>query len=155
MHGLVSLIMLVIGCRSNSATMSSCEGMPAQVHKSRLSDFSSADLIFSSSACTRRLILLSFADSQVSISPLTDYTSTFRSTSFRASERQTKTLDEICLHRRSRGGGRGGGAPGGRMEVGSVRWQVEGGGGGVSDGRPVGRVNSIPAMHKPAASQRN
>ena len=27
------------------------------------------------------------------------------------------------------------------------------GGGGVSDGRPVGRVNSIPAMHNPAASQ--
>jgi hypothetical protein len=97
--------------------------------------------------------LISFADAQVSISPLTDYTSTFRSTSFRASERQTKALDEICLHRRSRGGGRGGGAPGGRMEVGGVRWQVEGGGGGVREGRPVGRVNSIPAMHNPAASQ--
>ena len=39
------------------------------------------------------------------------------------------------------------------MEVGGVRWQVEGGGEGVSDGRPVGRVNSIPAMHITAASQ--
>ena len=96
---------------------------------------------------------VSFADSQVSISPFTDYTSTFPSTSFRATERQTKTLQEICLHRRSRGGGRGGGAPGGRMEVGGVRWQVEGWGGGVREGRPVGRVNSIPAMHNPAASQ--
>jgi hypothetical protein len=46
-------------------------------------NFSPADLIFSSSACTRRFILLSFADAQVSISPLTDYTSRFRSTSFR------------------------------------------------------------------------
>jgi hypothetical protein len=36
-----------------------------------------------------------------------------------------------------------------------VRWQVEGGRGGVSDGRPVGMVNSIPAMHKPVASHRN
>ena len=26
-------------------------------------------------------------------------------------------------------------------------------GGGVREGRPVGRVNSIPAMHNPAASQ--
>ena len=49
--------------------------------------FSPADLIFSSSACTRKFILLSFADAQVSISPLTDYTSRFRSTSFRYSIR--------------------------------------------------------------------
>ena len=49
--------------------------------------FSPADLIFSSSACTRKFILLSFADAQVSISPLTDYTSWFRSTSFRYSIR--------------------------------------------------------------------
>ena len=35
------------------------------------SSFSHADLIFSSSACTRKFILLSFADAQVSISPLT------------------------------------------------------------------------------------
>ena len=50
-------------------------------------NFSPADLIFSSSACTRKFILLSFADAQVSISPLTDYTSRFRSTSFRYSIR--------------------------------------------------------------------
>ena len=51
------------------------------------SSFSPADLIFSSSACIRKFILLSFADAQVSISPLTDYTSRFRSTSFRYSIR--------------------------------------------------------------------
>ena len=44
-------------------------------------------MIFSSSACIRKFILLSFADAQVSISPLTDYTSRFRSTSFRYSIR--------------------------------------------------------------------
>ena len=49
--------------------------------------FSPADLIFSSSACIRKFILLSFAVAQVSISPLTDYTSRFRSTSFRYSIR--------------------------------------------------------------------
>jgi hypothetical protein len=41
--------------------------------------FSPADLIFSSSACIRKFILFSFANAQFSISPLTDYTSRFRS----------------------------------------------------------------------------
>ena len=38
---------------------------------------------------------------------------------------------------------------------GGRRCEVAGGrgGGGVREGRPVGRVNSIPAMHNPAASQ--